>query len=436
MLRLRRWRQLRRCPRASLETVTSALPTVDPQVAGALWLNSGALAVSLGTGAASPLFGAPLFASPMATLGNLGLSNPLALPHWRVARAKVESQIANARVVMVGDSTFFGANAAGTVFSQNLSYWLAYLLNDPTRNFYVNQNSFVGFSTVASPGNRLGGDPQGRITAGSWGLAPVPTLGGAIAMANAAGAPLVFSPGAAIDTFNVFFNLYPAAGPSDASASLTATGGTPIEANEQGANSLGTATATAASVSASNTLTVNWNGTGGGGASQFNIEGIEAFNSQQKSVNIFNAGWYGATSSMMAGYGLTATVYNPLQMLEYLAPALTIIEADINDWTFGTVPVSQHSANLQALIAAGQLSGDVIVVTGTPNDFNTSLQAQIVAASKQVAASMGCLVVDLNGRFGTWDAANALGLMLDSKHPNALGYFDQAQAIANILRAP
>ena len=36
----------------------------------------------------------------------------------------------------------------------------------------------------------------------------------------------------------------------------------------------------------------------------------------------------------------------------------------------------------------------------------------------------------------TWDAANALGLMSDSKHPNALGYFDQAQAIANILRAP
>ncbi len=374
------------------------------------------------------------------------LINPIYLPHWGVARAKVEAQIANARVVYMSDSTGFGANAAGTVFPQNVTYWLASLLNDPAHNLYFNQNSFCGFSTQTQPGSRLNGDPEGRVAGGSWGLlnpSAVATLGGSIAYSQAAGAPFVYSPGTyagpntAVDTFNLFYNQYAAAGTLTGTASLTATGGTAVTANSYGATDVTYGTATSPSAASGNTLTVNYSGQGSGSAGngQFNILCVEAYNSAQKSVNIFNGSFYGATSSAAIGLGLASQPYDPLPMLQALQPALVIVELDINDWTFNTVNATQHRANLQAIDTAAQAVGaDMLFVTGTPNDINTGAEASIVGATRTLAANDNIPLVDINQLFVTWDAANALGLMSDAKHPNTLGNFDEAYAIVKALQ--
>ena len=371
----------------------------------------------------------PLPVSPLS--GGTGRT-PLQLPHWRVAVGKVQSATKNARVLCVGDSTFFGANASGVVAPQNLTYWLSVLLNKA--GIPANQNSFCGFGTGTGYGNRLTSDPQGRVAAGSFGSAgpSLPTLGGCVAQTLSGSAPLVFSPGVLVDTFNVLFDTYPAA--SGSTASLTATGGTPVSVNSYASATLPLfVTATSPSASPSNSLSILYTGGGSYSGGQFNVLGIEAFNSAIKSVNIFNCGWWAAQSGQLSGTSVAAQGFGPLPTLEYIAPDLTIITADINDWQ-NNVSVSTHTANLQALITAAQTSGDVILVTGIPNNNDPTQQAQIVAATIALGKANNVPVVDMNSRWVSYNFSSALGLYSDTIHPaNGFGHYDYAAAIVSPL---
>ena len=288
------------------------------------------------------------------------------------------------------------------------------------------------------PGSRLSTDTRfSEPSNGVWGVYNGnPTAGGNGIYAAVTGPDLTYTPGAAgavnaaLDTFLLTYNGY---GNSAASATFTATGGTGVSLTEGGGSNTSPvvlqAAVSASSVSASNALTFHFTGTTN---NDFFLDCVEAYNSTANSVDIINAGWWASTTGM---WNNGSVAYSPLQMIEYQAPVLSIIMAPINDWN-ENVPTATTMINLQAIISAAQTSGDVILVSGVPNNNNTALQAADVAAMKTLATNDNIPFVDLNSRLVNYATGNALGLYSDTIHPNSPGYYDAALPIAKLLISP
>ena len=63
----------------------------------------------------------------------------------------------------------------------------------------------------------------------------------------------------------------------------------------------------------------------------------------------------------------------------------------------------------------------------------TNLTPGYVAALNALAASSGCNLIDLGGRFGTFAQTSAAGFYRDDVHMQAPGYADIADAYARTL---
>ena len=357
-------------------------------------------------------------------VGNVANFSAQNLKYWRKAKANVKGGAANGRVVVVGDSTTIGINGAGAWITPNITASLSAALL--AGGLTATDDCISGFSIQGSTtGSRLGTDP--RCSAGSWTSNLVDstgTLGGAILNSSGVGAAFTFTPVKNTDTVNAIWTAYSNGGAATATVKL----GSGSIANMNSGLAGGLTQTSATTTLGANAVTINY----ASGTGTFYLEGIECFNSAAKSINIFNAGFWGTASNLWTG---NANNYDPLPMLGFLAPALTIIVPGINDW--GTsVSVATFTANIQTLITKAQLSGDVILCTPTPNNTNQTLQAQMIAALYGSAQTNNCVLIDnwsrwagLNG-YATY---NPIGYYSNAIHPANIGYEDQAQAIASVL---
>ena len=166
-----------------------------------------------------------------------------------------------------------------------------------------------------------------------------------------------------------------------------------------------------------------------GGGAVF-IAGGVAWKSELRRVQVINAGWGG---SRVADWTATDQAYRAYGALPVAGADLTVICLTINDWNNGTA-VAAYRANLALLADRALVSGDVLMMTGTPSNpaqgkASYAVQQAIAGAAMEVAAEKG-LSASIDGA-ALFGGAFAPALMFDPVHPNAAGQ----QLIAQAVRA-
>ena len=158
------------------------------------------------------------------------------------------------------------------------------------------------------------------------------------------------------------------------------------------------------------------------------IAGGAAWKSELRRVQVINGGWGG---SRVADWTTTDQPYRAYGGLPVAGADLTVICLTINDWNNGTA-VAAYRANLGLLVDRALITGDVLMMTGTPSDpaqgkASYAAQQAIAAAALEVAAEKG-LAAPIDGA-ALFGGGFAPGLMFDAVHPNAAGQAMIAQAV-------
>lgn len=329
-----------------------------------------------------------------------------------------------ARVLWIGDSGTIAINAEGAAQWPSPTDHLAAILS--AAGIPAVSDGFMGWSVAGTgTGSRLGDDP--RMVAGSWTSSTSlwAILGGAYLTAASGSTAFSFTPRAPVDTYNVLYSTTSGAG----SFSEQIGAGSATTVNENAATALHAQSVTASPASTS-PLNLTWlSGTA-------YVLGVEAYNSTIPSVDIINAGYYGSMSAAWTG---NSNVSDPLKMLTFLKPALTIIEPGGNDYYSGTcTAIATFTANVQAMITAAQAAGsDVLLVFPPPQIATWYCSSPSLAQYQAAVAGLGQTnnvpVVDLTVRFGSYAIAAAAGLYSDAEHANTAGNADAASAVSEVL---
>lgn len=333
---------------------------------------------------------------------------------WRLALAKVRDGARDAKILFVGDSitTGYGDTTTSTVPTiGSFPYRASTLFNSPLY--------------PAAPGLGIPPTATGDIVDQRWTVGTGWSLGTSVGFAQnmytgtSPAGTLVFTPGAVgvYDSFDVYYVGTTGTG----TLTATATGGTPVVQNmTSGCTGICKITATALLPSTTNALTLSMTGLG-------YIVGVEPFYSNVPTIRFANAGVGGSTTTEWADSGS----FYSLASIEAYQPDLTIIELGVND-AGASISAATVQTNLEAIITAAQISGDVIIMTmppssGTPYSTYELLYQPVFAL---LSASYNAPLIDVWTRFGgTYDSS----WMYDNYHLNEDGSWDIAGAINQLL---
>ena len=357
--------------------------------------------------------------------------SPLVLPNWRAALGKVKAgaTIRNAKILMIGDSTTEGAYSNNSTIGDWVKLAPAALLAKMFNNIGIsaNNNSCFGFN-----GNDIAHDSR-WVQGTGWIFDATPMLGGYAIHAGSGSTALTFLPNVNCDTFKCWL----LKNTGLATIAVNINGGTNTTVNENTAASFTSQTITNAL--GANTLNVNWSS----GTGNVYFGGVEAYNSAVASVNICNAGWDGSTST---SWNDSSSAWSPLNTIASFAPDLTIITLGINDWE-NSIPLATSQSNLQAIITAAKVVGDVILCSGVPSNpaqgVTTATQLTYVSMMQSLAASNGIIFMDIFNRWVNWTVSNNLGFYTTASagvgnnlHPQGAGYADWADFLFSVISNP
>lgn len=344
------------------------------------------------------------------------------LPKWGAARANVLAGVSNAKLLMVGDSTFAGTcaqpsnvNVAPFTFPAQLALQLtANGLNASWQSRWSDNNF-----TASGPGLAI---TDSRVTMGAWIGGGNTTLGGALLQATATGSPFTFTPTTSVDSFDVY---YPA-NSGQGTITLSINGGSGTAVSENGTFAMNKVTKTG--TLGAGTLTIQQSV-----ASVF-MTGIIAYNSAVKEVSVINAG----SGSAVAGTFTTNTFpFSALNVIGFLAPDLTIIDLTINDAAPPTA-LSTYQANLQTIITEAKISGDVILLGGVPSVSTYATIANQTAINNMAAALAAKNSINYISMIDLWGSSAAIITASygcgDGIHLNQAGYAAEAALIAPYLQ--
>jgi lysophospholipase L1-like esterase len=344
--------------------------------------------------------------------------DPRLLANFRLALAKVRDNAANCKILCLGDSITHGYGCSSYLTlgtSGSYPARLAYLIN-----------TYMAPAAVGLSIPPISSAHDTRWTNG-WGTA----LGG-FGFGNAANystatptGALIYNPGTTWDRMDVYYLRTGSSGTLLVSANNTVVGtGTAAGAG----NRIVAMTTYSASALATGTLSI----TGSGGNCY--ITGAEPYQSSTKQVLIGNAGCYGIQTSAAATSGALNQNWYALDALNAYQPNLTIICLGVNDAN-SSVSSSTYRSNMITIINAAKVWGDVILISFSPTSSGSGQQyvtyeAQYNDVLKNLAASTGCVFIDIYGRYSTIFQAN---YMFDNLHPNNYGYWDMAQSVFSVL---
>lgn len=347
-------------------------------------------------------------------------TTPATMPRFRKAVAKVRNGAADAKLLCVGDSTTSGVGSTGsTLTAHSYPSQLASLLN----SYFAPAAIGLGVGPTG-----LGSNPDGRWVLGTgWTYGQFGFGGGSCVYCSASPAgSAVFTPGVLADRYDVYYYYVASAG----TVTFTATGGsaTPVSFNGAGTAVVQKVTLSAGSASASNTITMTEAGPG-----TAYILGIEPWLSTKNQIRVANAGVGGSSTNSWTT--VPATNLDGVAAIKAYAPDLTVISLGINDAT-NSVSQATYQANLSKIVSAAALTGDVILMSMPPSAANApyvTYEPQYIAVKEALASQYSGAYLDLTARFESFSAANTLGLMSDSYHPNDLGYWDIAQGLFKLI---
>lgn len=343
------------------------------------------------------------------------------LKKWRAALGRARAGGNVARIAIVSDSTGRGAGSNGSPSTNAVvKSWptqLAALLS--ASGTPAQADSFFGDGTFGVPLSTL--DPRIGFTGGWAASGAITSLGGKMLQASAAGT-LSFTPAKARKSYDVYYPTNTGLGTFN--IDIGGTGTIAVNTNTTIGFAKTTITAGAASTSP---LNISYSS---GGACL--IAGVEGKDPSDV-ISIINMGRSGSKASDWVAS--TGSPWDSLSALAFLAPDLTAICLNINDWLAGTNIVTFKS-QIQAVITSVLSSGDVILVTGVPSNTasaSAAVQATFVAATYELARANGLPLLDMSMRFGSYVSANSLGFMFDSLHPTGAGYSDNSSAMRSML---
>jgi GDSL-like lipase/acylhydrolase family protein len=346
---------------------------------------------------------------PYVTNQNAGTN----LAKWRLALSKVQDGTSNARILFVGDSTTSGIGSTLYASYPNVGSF-------PTRlaglmNFYQAPVA----NSLAIPPSNFAAYVDNRWTAGSgWSLANFGAANGATYTGTNPGGNLVFTGGVNANRYYVYYLVNSGLG----SITATATGGSPVVISEAGSIGIQRTLVSAATASANNTLTMSCSGA-------CYVTAVEPYLSTASQVLVGNAG---VASAATANWVANPSSFGGGPFIEAVAPDLCVISLGINDGG-NSVATATYIANMQTLITACQVSGDVIILDWPPsqNAPNSTYEALYAAALPALAVSNNATYLSIYNRFGgTYAGSN---WMFDSVHGNDDFYWDEARFINSVL---
>jgi lysophospholipase L1-like esterase len=172
------------------------------------------------------------------------------------------------------------------------------------------------------------------------------------------------------------------------------------------------------------------------------IQWVRTSLSTARCVEILNAGVNSTSTSAQSD---SAFNYSSIGAVQLLAPDLTIICLDINDWATALAPglydnatAATHNLQLQKIITNAEISGDVILMTGVPSRISSYTRAQqdpTLFVTRLLAKLNGCPLVDVSAEWGDYVAGAAAGYYLpsgDPLHPGAAGYANIALQVSRV----
>lgn len=352
------------------------------------------------------------------------LADPLKYKKWRVAAGRVRDGSANAKILLIGDSTTNGSGAGGAGYTangrvKNRSVKLAAGL---TRSYLpANAHGQVGGSNVA-PATYQSFDPRWNYGAG-WATQTVlnKALGRTSLLNNSTTNAVTFTPAGNVDTFVVYYAQAASQGTFNylvdgaGSTLVTATNATP---------GVGSVTIAAGSPG-THTLSIIRN------ISTIHILGIRAFDSTNPSIEIIQAGCSGAIAS---DYDGSTNPWDGLNFIQNnIQPDLSIFCMGINDWAAST-SLAAFSSSVRNILTACLVTGDALLVTPFPSQISfasLATQQQYVDAAIAVARSLNVEHVDVWRRIVSYETGQPQGYFADTQHPSGVGYSDWTQAEIN-----
>lgn len=345
----------------------------------------------------------------------------LALPKWRASVGKVRDGSATAKLAVIGSSTSAG-QGAGTR-PKGLVARLTQMLNTyyaPATSGGIFGGSFASTNTLATFDT--------RITFGAgWVASTTDNPLGSFAFKNSTDTTglLQFTP---MEPFNIV-DVYVKKVPGSGTLTVSIDGGvTPLTTSGSGAEELAFVRVSGIAVG---THTVSLRATALG-TDGVEVYAIRTYNTTQRAIDVFQWAHSGGTAQNFLQTGKPWSAYNAINRY---APDLALFVVASNVWT-GNQPLATFKAQMQSLISRLKETSDVGLIAGIPtlaNDVPLAVQQQYVDATQELAVLNGLPFIDNWRRFGSWEQANANGLMFDGGHLNGPGYSDFATPIFKLL---
>jgi lysophospholipase L1-like esterase len=336
------------------------------------------------------------------------------LENWKAALAAQRRGASNAIIGCLGDSTVAGQGAAGNELASNAKSlsWptqLANLIPDGSWSSVWGDNNIV-----ASAGNLHSFDA--RLSRSGWTIATTQasrTLCGGSFYGHPSASSHSFTPTNRVDTIEVWY----ARSPDHGYFAIDVDGGSPLTTIScAGPDAFLKATAACPL----DFHTINLQPTTAD-ATDIYLTALRAYNSAIKEVSVYNLGGCRWGS---ADFVVDSHPWSTLPAIAAISPDLVIFEAGIiNDWD-DSIPLSNVTSNVMAVIKAlKSVNCDVILMSGAPSQAGVyasyATQASYVANMKSLAYAANVPFIDVWGLLGgTWNAR----AMFDSLHPNQVGY--------------
>jgi lysophospholipase L1-like esterase len=350
------------------------------------------------------------------------------LPLWDAALVARAAGLRNAKILLIGDSTFAGYGASGisgynnNAVASNIASDLASAFNATIPS---QQSSFFGNGNNQATPNITSWDA--RMVQGAGWAANGTTVGGKWFQNNSDTSSLSFTPTQAFDTIDVYW----VEGGGNGTFTVNVDGGATLATVNTSVSPFNLIRKTTISVPGGlTTHTINLQRNGVGGLVIF--QGMDTYNSAQKIISVWNGAGAGDKS---VSYIQATNPGDYLNFAKFLTPDLCVISSEINDWNALT-SIATYTSQLQTIISACKQSGDVILVTAPAEATVLASQAtqdQYNAAYAQLAASNNIpimITTSIDANWSSYTAANAAGRMFDQTHPNGPGYANWASAIA------
>lgn len=326
------------------------------------------------------------------------------LPNWQAAARNVISGAGpSIAIANIGDSTMRSASAS-PAGSWGINSEVPVLAGQMNAVINSQSNTWMGIGGIA-------GSPtlaDSRIAIGAWSATGAVMAGGTSLLATSA-ATCAFTPPNAFKTIKIRYAQFAGGGTFnvnvDGGASLA---GSPV--NTTGASAPSVATFTCAL--GTHTVNVVW------ASGTVVILGVETFDDTTPVVSFINYGWGGSKSG---DWNNNAAPYSPLGWIGRTDHPITRIRIGINDWE-NSIATATFSTNVQAMITAAKLAGDVLLETPntTNGSANIATQATYIAVLQSLATSNSIKLNDIwTNVFG---GISQPSLMADSLHPNVAGY--------------